>query len=171
MHPDDLESDAECDPIPNLNPHILTAHTSRFEEVVDEPKEETKEETKSAKRPRDSDAEKPKEKKNKKQKAEDGKPVAVSEEPKKNVEKKKEEKKKEGAPEKQKSKVKELPGGLKIEDTKIGDGPEAKKGSRVGMRYVGKLLNGNIFDKNVKGKPVSGDLGEPPQANQLTRHS
>lgn len=49
----------------------------------------------------------------------------------------------------------ELPNGLKFQDVKIGDGPEAKKGSRVGMRYIGKFLNGQGFDKNVKGKPVS----------------
>lgn len=53
-----------------------------------------------------------------------------------------------------KVKSKELAGGLKIVDTKIGTGPTAKKGSSVSLRYIGKLESGKIFDKNTKGKPV-----------------
>jgi FK506-binding nuclear protein len=48
----------------------------------------------------------------------------------------------------------ELPGGLKVQDFKIGDGKMAKPGARVSMRYIGKLTNGNVFDSNTKGKPV-----------------
>jgi FK506-binding nuclear protein len=48
----------------------------------------------------------------------------------------------------------ELPGGLTIQDAKLGEGPQVKKGARVTMRYVGKLSNGTIFDSNTKGKPV-----------------
>lgn len=55
---------------------------------------------------------------------------------------------------KQKQSQRELPSGLKIQDAKIGDGPQAKKGTRVSMRYVGKLPNGKVFDSNTKGKPV-----------------
>ncbi len=36
--------------------------------------------------------------------------------------------------------------GVKIDDKKLGKGPVAKKGSRVGMRYIGKLKDGKVFD-------------------------
>jgi FK506-binding nuclear protein len=36
--------------------------------------------------------------------------------------------------------------GVKIEETKSGKGPAAKKGSKVSMRYIGKLTNGKVFD-------------------------
>ncbi|KAM3077126.1 peptidylprolyl isomerase fpr3 [Clarireedia jacksonii] len=49
--------------------------------------------------------------------------------------------------------------GVKIDDKKLGSGPAAKKGSRVGMRYIGKLLDGKVFDSNKKGKPFSFKLG------------
>ena len=48
----------------------------------------------------------------------------------------------------------ELPNGLTIQDAKLGEGPQAKKGARLSMRYVGKLPNGKVFDSNTKGKPV-----------------
>ena len=35
---------------------------------------------------------------------------------------------------------------IKIEDTKVGDGPEAKPGDTVVMKYKGKLDDGSIFD-------------------------
>lgn len=126
---------------------------SRFEEVADEPA------AKPSKRPREADTAaegKPKEgkdKKNKKLKGEDGKAVPAGGNEKEKKKEKKEEKK-EGKKTKN-ANVKELPNGLKIQDVKIGDGPEAKKGSRVGMRYIGKFLDGSGFDKNVSGKPVS----------------
>ena len=47
------------------------------------------------------------------------------------------------------------PSGLIIEDSKVGTGPAAKQGKRVGMRYIGKLQNGKVFDSNTKGKPFS----------------
>jgi FK506-binding nuclear protein len=50
---------------------------------------------------------------------------------------------------------KELPGGLKVQDATVGTGPQAKKGDKLLMRYVGKLQDGKVFDKNTKGKPVS----------------
>ena len=50
--------------------------------------------------------------------------------------------------------LRELPNGLQVQDAKVGDGPQAKSGMRVSMRYVGKLPNGNVFDSNTKGKPV-----------------
>jgi FK506-binding nuclear protein len=36
--------------------------------------------------------------------------------------------------------------GVKIDDKKLGSGPAAKKGNRVGMRYIGKLDDGKVFD-------------------------
>lgn len=50
--------------------------------------------------------------------------------------------------------LRDLPNGLKIQDAKVGDGPQVKKGMKVSMRYIGKLDNGKVFDSNTKGKPV-----------------
>ena len=36
--------------------------------------------------------------------------------------------------------------GVKIDDKKLGKGPAAKKGDRIGMRYIGKLKDGKVFD-------------------------
>ena len=36
--------------------------------------------------------------------------------------------------------------GVKIDDKKLGSGPAAKKGNKVGMRYIGKLEDGQVFD-------------------------
>ncbi|AJS70551.1 Fpr3p [Saccharomyces cerevisiae YJM1202] len=60
---------------------------------------------------------------------------------------------------KHKPKSKVLEGGIVIEDRTIGDGPQAKRGARVGMRYIGKLKNGKVFDKNTSGKPFAFKLG------------
>ncbi|KAK8205879.1 hypothetical protein HDK77DRAFT_301974 [Phyllosticta capitalensis] len=49
--------------------------------------------------------------------------------------------------------------GVTIDDKKLGTGPAAKKGDRVGMRYIGKLTNGKVFDSNKKGKPFAFKLG------------
>jgi FK506-binding nuclear protein len=53
-----------------------------------------------------------------------------------------------------------LPSGVIIEDVKIGSGPQAKAGNRLGMRYVGRLQNGKQFDANTKGKPFTFKLGK-----------
>lgn len=53
-----------------------------------------------------------------------------------------------------------LSAGVVIEDRSIGEGPKVKSGQRVGVRYIGKLKNGKVFDKNVKGKPFSFKLGK-----------
>lgn len=50
-------------------------------------------------------------------------------------------------------------GGVSVDDRKIGSGPAAKKGSRVEMRYIGKLDNGKVFDSNKSGKPFAFKLG------------
>jgi FK506-binding nuclear protein len=46
--------------------------------------------------------------------------------------------------------------GVTIDDKKLGSGPAAKAGDKVGMRYIGKLeKDGKVFDSNKKGKPFS----------------
>ncbi|KAJ1991027.1 peptidylprolyl isomerase fpr3 [Dimargaris cristalligena] len=52
-----------------------------------------------------------------------------------------------------------LPGGLIIEDSVIGKGKECSRNNRIGMRYVGKLTNGKVFDQNTKGTPFNFVLG------------
>lgn len=49
--------------------------------------------------------------------------------------------------------------GVSVDDRKIGSGPAAKKGSRLEMRYIGKLDNGKVFDSNKSGKPFAFKLG------------
>ncbi|NXD32555.1 FKBP4 protein, partial [Spelaeornis formosus] len=49
--------------------------------------------------------------------------------------------------------------GLIIEDVTVGDGPIAKTGKRLGMRYIGKLENGKQFDANTSGKAFTFVLG------------
>ncbi|GAA5881545.1 hypothetical protein JCM16303_005698 [Sporobolomyces ruberrimus] len=56
-------------------------------------------------------------------------------------------------------KVQTLAGGLEITDAKVGSGASAKSGSKVGMRYIGKLENGKVFDSNTKGSPLTFTLG------------
>ncbi|CAI4047233.1 peptidylprolyl isomerase FPR4 SKDI_12G4770 [Saccharomyces kudriavzevii IFO 1802] len=73
---------------------------------------------------------------------------------------KKAESNKESEESKSKPKTAFLEGGIVIEDRVTGKGPHAKKGSRVGMRYVGKLKKGKVFDKNTKGKPFVFKLGQ-----------
>jgi FK506-binding nuclear protein len=51
--------------------------------------------------------------------------------------------------------------GVVIDEHTIGTGPKAKAGSKLGIRYVGKLSkNGKEFDKNTKGKPFRFTLGK-----------
>ncbi|KAG8735572.1 peptidylprolyl isomerase fpr4 [Ceratobasidium sp. 414] len=60
---------------------------------------------------------------------------------------------------KKKHEPKTLAGGVIIEDKKIGTGPAAKAGKNIGMRYIGRLKNGKVFDSNTKGKPFFFTLG------------
>ena len=62
--------------------------------------------------------------------------------------------------------MRDLPNGLKVQDSKVGDGPQAKKGMKVSMRYIGKLGDGKVFDSNTKGKPV-----RRPTLTTLTKDS
>lgn len=163
-----------------MNACLILLLCRRFEEVASE--EEEAELTKPVKRPRDSDpaehdastGDEVSKKKSKKLKAENGAPVPApagtsgdtSKKEKKGKKAKKGESKegdankgegKEGDSKRKqgdKGSVRELPNGLKIQDAAPGDGPQAKKGMKVSMRYVGKLPNGKVFDSNTKGKPV-----------------
>ncbi|MDZ4726675.1 MAG: FKBP-type peptidyl-prolyl cis-trans isomerase [Leptospira sp.] len=49
---------------------------------------------------------------------------------------------------------------LLIQDTKIGNGKEAARGTNVTVHYTGKLTNGKIFDSSLdRGEPFRFDLG------------
>ncbi len=50
--------------------------------------------------------------------------------------------------------------GITVDVREEGTGPAARKGSRVEMRYIGKLANGKVFDSNKAGKPFSFQLGK-----------
>ncbi|KAH9938946.1 hypothetical protein B0H21DRAFT_757649 [Amylocystis lapponica] len=174
----EVSSDVEIDP---EEMDIPSDDGGRFEEVNEEQTAQaaTKKDA-SKKRPRESDVtetdgdklSKSQKKKLKKLKGVDGKAVATGTEeapsaatkaPKDGEAKKeKKEKKKKTAEggEKEKTKEKVLSGGLKITDSKVGTGPQAKKGDTVSMRYIGKLLNGKVFDSNLKGKPFKFRLGQ-----------
>ena len=159
---------------------LMSRPCRRFEKVSFDHEAET---LKSAKRPRVSDtvehepvAGDKTSKKAKKLKGENGAAVPVSADAgadtqkkseKKNKKAKKGAESKEGDSKKEegkgsdgkqkqgdKSAMRELPNGLNIQDAKVGDGPQAKSGMRVNMRYVGKLPDGKVFDSNTKGKPV-----------------
>lgn len=62
--------------------------------------------------------------------------------------------------EKKKPAVQTLAGGVVVEDRTVGKGPQAKAGNKVGVRYIGKLKNGSVFDKNTSGKPFQFSLGK-----------
>jgi len=48
---------------------------------------------------------------------------------------------------------------VKVTDSKPGTGVAAKKGKTLSMRYILKLANGKIVDKNTNGKPFKFTLG------------
>ncbi|KAF4975412.1 hypothetical protein FZEAL_7791 [Fusarium zealandicum] len=50
--------------------------------------------------------------------------------------------------------------GVTIDDRTIGNGRTVKNGDTVGVRYIGKLQNGQQFDANKKGKPFSFKAGK-----------
>jgi FK506-binding nuclear protein len=57
--------------------------------------------------------------------------------------------------------------GVTVDDRKLGTGPAAKKGNKVGMRYIGKLEDGKVFDgkhgtapKQPKDTPSERSLGD-----------
>ncbi|KAI5481266.1 hypothetical protein MNV49_004888 [Pseudohyphozyma bogoriensis] len=124
----------------------------RFEEVKENPKKRVaEEEVVAAAKPDGEELSKNQKKKlAKKLKAADGSAAPAP------AEKKAEEKKVE---KKEAPKSQTLAGGLVITDAKKGDGPVAKSGKKVSMRYIGKLDSGKIFDSNTKGSPLTFTLG------------
>jgi len=119
-----------------------------------------KEETETTKKGEEGDKDGKKlEEKDKKKGEKDNKDEKKVEEKEKKKEKKGK-KDKSGEEGKPKRVDKELPGGLKYWDSTEGSGPAAKKGNKVSMRYIGKLQNGKIFDKNTQGKPFTFRLGQ-----------
>jgi len=60
---------------------------------------------------------------------------------------------------KKKHPVRKLDGGILVEDMVTGVGPLVKAGKKISVRYVGKLRNGKVFDKNVSGKPFRFHVG------------
>ncbi|KAI5292848.1 peptidylprolyl isomerase fpr4 [Ascosphaera acerosa] len=90
-----------------------------------------------------------------------GAAAAAKKDEKKDEKKGKQQQQEQAKPEQAKSTVpavREVQGVL-IDDRKIGTGKVAKKGNTVGMRYIGKLENGKVFDSNKSGKPFSFKLG------------
>lgn len=56
--------------------------------------------------------------------------------------------------------TKTLPGGLKIEDIRVGKGPEAKSGKKVQVFYEGRLQSNNkVFDSTKSGQGFQFQLG------------
>ncbi|PHH84575.1 hypothetical protein CDD83_1705 [Cordyceps sp. RAO-2017] len=50
--------------------------------------------------------------------------------------------------------------GVTVDDRTLGKGRAVKNGDTVGVRYIGKLANGQQFDANKKGKPFSFKVGK-----------
>jgi FK506-binding nuclear protein len=147
--------------------------SSRFEEIVVEPKTKKRPAEKMDVDEKPTELTKAEKKAAKKQKGENG--VAIpkedtvkgtkgdkKEEKKDEKKDEKKEKRKEKKEKKKEAKaageVKEVEGGVQVRDVKIGSGPGAQKGQSVKMRYIGKLTDGKVFDSNTKGKPVSSIL-------------
>lgn len=131
----------------------------RVEELIAQEEEDKKGKKNNNKRKQEDKEVEPettkKSKKEKKEKKE--KPSADKEKKKVEFKKDLEEGPTKKAQEKPKTKV--LEGGITIEDRTAGKGVQAKKSSKVGMRYIGKLKNGKVFDKNTSGKPFVFKLG------------
>lgn len=89
-------------------------------------------------------------------------PTPSKKEQKKNKKDKKEDKPAEAKEDKKDKKypTNTLLGGVVTEDRKVGTGAAAKSGNKVGIRYIGKLKNGKVFDKNTSGKPFVFNLGK-----------
>ncbi|RCK56389.1 hypothetical protein Cantr_04938 [Candida viswanathii] len=142
--------------------------TPKIEQIEDEEEEE---EAVAKKRPAEEPTSKKSKKAKKNEKKEEKKSVQFTKELEQGptgstlVEKKEEKKAEKKAEKKEKNGDKKFPtktllGGVITEDRKVGSGPLAKSGSKVGIRYIGKLKNGSVFDKNTTGKPFTFKLGK-----------
>ncbi|QLL32435.1 hypothetical protein HG536_0C06040 [Torulaspora globosa] len=132
---------------------------ARVEELVEE-KEQEQEQEKKPSNKRKQEEKQEQEAANKKAKKEKkAKPAAEKEKKKVEFKKELEEGPTKKTQDKPKTKTRVLEGGVTIEDRTVGKGAQAKKSSKVGMRYIGKLKNGKVFDKNTSGKPFVFKLG------------
>lgn len=147
--------------------------TPKIEEII----EEKEKETETAKESKKRVAEEPTSKKSKKAKKDEKKSVQFSKELEQgptgstlvennnkksnaSTKDKKDTSVNDDGDKKKKFPTKTLLGGVITEDRKIGSGATAKSGNKVGIRYIGKLKNGKVFDKNTSGKPFSFKLGK-----------
>lgn len=56
--------------------------------------------------------------------------------------------------------VQTLEAGMKLQDTKIGTGQEARPGMAVAVHYTGRLADGSVFDSSIeRGQPFEFILG------------
>jgi len=164
FHLGEVSSDVEIDPAELLDgigseEDELEDDSVRFEEVVEEPKGKKRPAAKMDVDEKPSHPTKAEKKAAKKQKGENGVAIPKEDSVKETKEEKKKEKKEKKKEGKVATEVKELEGGVKIRDVKVGDGPGAQKGQSVKMRYIGKLTDGKVFDSNTKGKPFVFRLG------------
>ncbi|KAG8944272.1 peptidylprolyl isomerase fpr4 [Tulasnella sp. 424] len=162
---DEVSSDVAMDPN-----DLLMEDSDSDESVhatIEEVKEKevvTKSEKKDKKRPREStegeaEVEVSKKDKKKKQKLESGAAAPVNGDAEKKESKKEDKKEKDGKKEKKKT-IRTTKSGVTVDVRTEGKGPAAKNGQKLSMRYIGKLQNGHVFDKNVKGSPFTFTLGK-----------
>ncbi|CAD0083487.1 unnamed protein product [Aureobasidium vineae] len=166
LYGDEDDSEDELDDLEN--PRITEVDEEEAPALVPA-KAEKKADKKGKKRAAEDEAEtlddliskaKPAEKKNaKKVKTNEGKAVPADEAAKKLETPAAAKSDKKGAEKSKAAPAVKTVNGVTIDDKKIGSGPAAKKGDRIGMRYIGKLQNGKVFDSNKKGKPFSFKLG------------
>ncbi|KAF9211198.1 peptidylprolyl isomerase fpr4 [Podila verticillata] len=156
MEEDDEEEDEEDDEEGEENAIVTKGakRVAQFEEKTAPAKKQAKVETPVKKEEAKKEAKKEIKKEEPKKEA---KKETKKEEPKKEV--KKEVKKEKEAPKKEEPKKTVLASGLVIEDVKVGTGAAAKSGKKIGMRYIGRLTNGKVFDKNTSGQPFHFNLG------------
>lgn len=135
----------------------LLQEESSKKRVAEEPKKEDKKSKKAKKEEAKKEVEVKETKKDKKAKKEDKK-VQFTKELEQGPTPSKEDK--DAKKDAKKFPTKTLLGGVITEDRKVGGGQGAKTGNKVGIRYIGKLKNGKVFDKNTSGKPFAFNLGK-----------
>ncbi|KWU43992.1 hypothetical protein RHOSPDRAFT_34421 [Rhodotorula sp. JG-1b] len=158
---DSEDGDEDISGLIDMDDEEMEEAASRIQEIEEQPKPSKKRAAAEEEAPAGADdstaslSKNQKKKLAKKQKSENGEAVAPAAaaavpEPKKKAEEPKKADTK---------KTQVLAGGLEITDVKVGEGAAAKNGSKVGMRYIGKLENGKVFDSNTKGAPLTFTLG------------
>ncbi|SCU80966.1 LANO_0B01640g1_1 [Lachancea nothofagi CBS 11611] len=170
----DDDEDSECDSDCDSEEYDLTPDEdevlenledasdieSRIEELVQQEEEQkTKNKNKKRKSQEQDETEKVEEAPKETKKAKKEEPKKDKKEKKVEFKKNLEEGPSKKAAKEEKPKTQALEGGIVVEDRVVGKGKTAKKGSKVGMRYIGKLKNGKVFDKNTSGKPFNFNLG------------